>query len=429
MTDKSNPDQTPTPSRRGFLKSSALLSGAALTLPLTSANAFARGRDEMRIGLVGCGGRGTGAANDCMTADPGVKLVAMGDLFDDRLKSSRRHLTASKPKQVDLKDENCFVGFDAYKKVLACDIDLILFATPPGFRSRHIEAAIEAGKHVFAEKPVAVDPVTARQVMEAARLAEENGLSIVAGTQRRHQNTYLETMKRIQDGAIGDIVSAQCYWNQGGLWCHERKPGYTDVEWQIRNWLYFAWLSGDHIVEQHIHNIDVVNWAMGGHPEVCIGLGGRQVRTDPKYGHIFDHFAIEYEYSNGVRAHSYCRQQDGTKGEVSERLVGTKGTANPNGSIFGKETWRLNRKHHNNPYVQEHIDLIKGIRAGKPLNEGQRVAESTLTAIMGRIAAYTGKKVTWEHMMKSNLSLVPNANAFGDLSVHPVAIPGRTPLE
>ncbi|MEE9394857.1 MAG: Gfo/Idh/MocA family oxidoreductase [Planctomycetota bacterium] len=424
-----NPELLTPASRRGFLKTGALLSGAALSLPLGISGAFARGSDTLRIGLVGCGGRGTGAANDCMTADPGIKLVAMGDVFRDRLDASRKHLSSINASQVDVADDKCFVGFDAYQKVIACDVDLVLFATPPAFRSLHLEAAIEAGKHVFAEKPVAVDPVTARRVMKAAIRAKEQNLSIVSGTQRRHESSYLETMKRIEDGAIGDVVSAQCYWNQGGLWCHERKSHYSDVEWQIRNWLYFAWLSGDHIVEQHIHNIDVVNWAMGGPPEKAIGLGGRQVRTDPKYGHIFDHFAIEYQYESGARAHSYCRQQDGAKGEVSERLVGTKGTSNPNGAIYGAQAWKFSRKKRNNPYVQEHIDLIAGIREGNPLNEGQRVAESTLTAIMGRIAAYTGKQVTWEHMTQSKLSLVPDLTQFGDLPVPAIPMPGKTPLE
>jgi predicted dehydrogenase len=258
-------------------------------------------------------------------------------------------------------------------------------------------------------------------------MATAKKLGIVAGTQRRHQNGYVETMKRIHDGAIGDILSAQCYWNQGGLWSRERQSGWSDVEWQVRNWLYFTWLSGDHIVEQHVHNLDVINWALRAHPAKALGMGGRQVRTAPVYGNIYDHFTIEYEYPNGARVMSMCRQIEGTASRVSEYLIGTKGTSNPSGSIRGATNWRHDGPR-NGPYQQEHTDLINSIRAGKPLNEGRQIAESTLTAIMGRMSAYTGQEVTWEQALNSKLDLVPQQLAFGPMPVAPVAIPGQTKL-
>jgi predicted dehydrogenase len=322
--------------------------------------------------------------------------------------------------------ERCFVGFDAYKQVIASGVDMVILATPPGFRPLHLQAAIEAGKHVFMEKPVAVDPVGVRSVLQSSEMATQKGLGIVAGTQRRHQNVYNDIMKRVHEGAIGDIVAAQCYWNQGGLWKVDRQQSMTDMEWQIRNWLYFAWLSGDHIVEQHVHNLDVVNWALKSHPLKALGMGGRQSRTDPSYGHIYDHFTVEYEYPNGVRVMSMCRQIDNTASRVTEYLVGTKGRTEPGtGSIRGENRYRFEGQH-NDPYVQEHTDLIASIRAGKPLNEGRQIAESTLTAIMGRISAYTGQEVTWEKAMASSLNLMPEKFEFGPLPVPPVASPGTT---
>ncbi|MGH7457300.1 MAG: Gfo/Idh/MocA family protein, partial [bacterium] len=288
--------------------------------------------------------------------------------------------------------------------------------------------AIEAGKHVFMEKPVAVDPVGVRSVIASSDLAKQKNLAIVAGTQRRHHLGYIEAMKRIHGGAIGDIVAAQVYWNQGGLWMKPRQPGWTDMEWQARNWLYFTWLSGDHIVEQHIHNIDVANWALQSHPVKAVGVGGRQVRVDPAYGHIFDHFAIEFEYPNGARVLSMCRQIDGTATQVSEHLIGTKGTSNPASWIKGAKPWRLEVETPPNPYVQEHTNLIASIRKGQPLNEGRQVAESTLTAIMGREAAYTGQTITWDEILKAELDLTPKNFSFGPLPVPPMAVPGVTKL-
>jgi predicted dehydrogenase len=319
------------------------------------------------------------------------------------------------------------VGFDAYQKVIDSSVDLLLLATPPGFRPRHLQAAVAAGKHVFMEKPVAVDPAGVRSVLASAELAARKRLGIVAGTQRRHHAGYVETVRRIHEGAIGEIIAGRCYWNQGGLWVTPRQSGWSDVEWQVRNWLYFTWLSGDHIVEQHIHNLDVINWALRAHPVKAVGMGGRQARTAPAYGNIYDHFTVDYEYPNGVHVMSMCRQIDGTATNVSEQFVGTKGTSNAHSSIRGASPWRFEGKVPN-PYLQEHADLIRSIREGKPLNEGRQVAESSLTAIMGRMSAYTGQEVTWEQALNSRLDLAPKKLAFGPLPIEPVAMPGKTPL-
>ncbi len=417
---------TTSPSRRAFLKTSGALAVGAAVAPWTS-HMHLGGSGEIKVGLIGCGGRGTGAARNCVASSEGVRIWAMGDLFADRLASSKRNL-ASLGDAFAVEPDREFVGFDAYEKVMGTDIDLVILATPPGFRPLMVEAAVAHGKNVFMEKPVAVDPVGIRRVIAASEVATKKGLAIVAGTQRRHEQNYLEVMQRIHDGAIGEVVGGQCYWNQGFLWVHARKPEYSDMEWQIRNWLYFTWASGDHICEQHIHNIDVMNWALGGPPIRAMGMGGRQVRTAPVCGHIFDHFAIEFEYPNGAIIQSMCRQIDGTKGRVGEHLVGTKGHANPGRWIKGVEDFRFRGKRRD-PYVQEHADLIASIRAGKPLNEGRRVAESTLTAIMGRMSAYTGKEITWDFALNSSqLDLSPPRYEFGPLATPKVAMPGRTPL-
>jgi len=306
------PSNDSTVSRRAFLKTSAATigaSGAILSLPQ---RVYAGGSDTLRVGVVGCGGRGTGAARDIAAGAEGIEIVAMGDLVPDRLAKSRAQLAENIPEQYRVDDARAFTGFDAYQRVLETDIDLVILATPPGFRPVHLQAAVAAGKHIFTEKPVAVDPVGVRAVLAAADSAAGKGIAVVAGTQRRHDPRYIEIMRRVHDGAIGDVVAGQVYWNQGGLWHFERTAGMSDMEWQIRNWLYFTWLSGDHVVEQHIHNIDVANWALGGPPVRANGVGGRQSRLDPSFGHVFDHFCVELEYANGARILSMCRQQDDT---------------------------------------------------------------------------------------------------------------------
>jgi predicted dehydrogenase len=416
------------PTRRDFLKTATTAALAtAVSDPFVSAAPVA-GSDAIRVGVIGCGGRGTGAVEDAITSSQGVTLVAMGDLFGDRLMSSRARLKEKYGAAIDVPDDRAFTGFDAYRKVLATDANYIILATPPGFRPDHLAAAVAAGKHVFTEKPIAVDGPGIRTVLATYEQAKAKGLGIAAGTQRRHQTGYLETMKRIHDGAIGRIVSARCYWNQGFLWKKDREAGWTDAEWQIRNWLYFTWLSGDHIVEQHVHNIDVVNWAKQAHPVRALALGGRQVRTGSDFGHIFDHFAVDYEYADGTPLMSMCRQIGGCDNSVSESLAGEKGACQVDRyTITGASAWRFREKD-NRPYVQEHTDFIAAIRKGSPYNELKDVAESTLTAIMGRMSAYTGKVVTWEQALNSKETLVPANLAFGPLPTPPVPMPGQTSL-
>jgi myo-inositol 2-dehydrogenase / D-chiro-inositol 1-dehydrogenase len=428
-------DVTDALSRRDFLKASAV-SAASAALLASGNYAHAEGSGRLRVGLIGCGGRGTGAAVQSLVGSPNMELWAMGDLFKDRLDGCYSYLSKNGDLRKDHPDldqkfkvtpERCFSGWDAYKKVIKSGVDLVILATPPGFRPVHLKAAVEAGKHVFMEKPVAVDATGIRMVMESSDLAAQKGLGIVAGTQRRHQNGYLATIKRIHDGAIGQVVAAQCYWNQGALWLHQREPAWTDMEYQVRNWLYYTWLSGDHICEQHVHNLDVINWVIGTHPLKCVGMGGRQVRTDPAYGHIFDHFAVEYEFPGGVRLMSMCRQIEGCANNVSEHVIGTKGVSNPGHDLTGETTWKYDGRG-NDPYVSEHTDLVASIRAGKPLNEGRQVAESVLTAIMGRMSAYSGKEVSWDQALSSKEDLMPAKLEFGPLPTPPVAIPGKTEL-
>jgi len=413
--------------RRDFVKTAAAASFAA-TIP-GNLGLFAAGSDAIKIGLIGSGGRGTGAALDCLKAAAGVEVVAIGDLVADRVQSSLARLKKDFPDRVKVPVDRQFTGFDNYLKVCACpDVNLIVTAAPPGFRPLHLKAAVEAGKHVFMEKPVAVDPVGVRSVIASSDLAKQKNLAIVAGTQRRHQRSYLEMMKRIKDGQIGDIVAAQCYWNMGDLWVKERLPNMTEMEWQCRNWLYFSWLSGDHIVEQHVHNIDVVNWAMGTMPKTVMGMGGRQVRVAPQFGNVFDHFFVEFEYPNGVRVASACRQTKGCAERVEERIVGTKGVAWSSGKITGEKPWTFEGEELN-PYVQEHVDLVASIRNGTPLNEGRQIAESTMCAIIGRMSAYTGRLISWEWAMNtSRLDLSPARYEFGPNPVDAPAIPGVTEL-
>ncbi|HPN17140.1 MAG TPA: Gfo/Idh/MocA family oxidoreductase [Candidatus Aminicenantes bacterium] len=413
--------------RRDFIKTTAAASLAA-AIP-GNLGLFAAGSDALRIGVIGCGGRGTGAAINCLEAAEGIEIVALGDLVPDRIESSYRKLMENFPDRVRVPAGNRFTGFDNHLKVCALpEVNLIVTAAPPGFRPIHLKAAVEAGKHVFMEKPVAVDPAGVRAVIASSEAAAAKGLAVVAGTQRRHQKSYLELMRRIRDGQIGEIVGAQCYWNQGDLWVKLPEPGMSEMEWQCRNWLYFTWTSGDHIVEQHVHNIDVVNWAIGALPKNIVGMGGREVRKAPEYGNIYDHFAVEFEYPNGVRAASYCRQTEGCADRVEERIIGTKGTAFGYGEIKGEKPWTFEGPEPD-PYVQEHADLVASIRAGTPLNEGRRIAESTMCAIIGRMSAYTGRAISWDWAMNaSKLDLSPARYEFGPNPVDPVAVPGKTPL-
>jgi predicted dehydrogenase len=316
-------------------------------------------------------------------------------------------------------------------------VDLVLLATPPHFRPDQFTAAVAAGKHVFMEKPAAVDPVGVRKILAAGKVAEQKGLSVVAGTQRRHQRHYRDILRRVQDGAIGEITAGQCYWNMGEPWAAfkvARTAVKSDMEWQCRNWFYTTWLSGDHICEQHVHNLDIMNWGIGAHPEQVMGVGGRQARTGPEYGNIYDHFACEFQYPNGVRVSSMCKQQPKANYHVCERLVGTKGkmyTDQTGGAIkdLKDKTIYQYEGPDANPYYEEHRHLINSIRRGEGLNEAQTIAESTMCAVIGRMSAYTGRSLNWKWAMNaSKLDLTPERYAFGDLPLRPVAVPGQTQL-
>jgi predicted dehydrogenase len=419
-------------SRRSFLRTSAIAGlGAGLSAPLSATGRGRNGRDdELRIGLIGCGGRGTGAAAQALSTNGPVRLVAMADMFADSLDNALKSLMENETlaKRIDVPAERRFVGFDAYQGVLASDIDVVCIATPPHFRPQHFEAAIAAGKHVFLEKPVAVDAPGVRKVLAAAELAKQKKLAVVSGLQRHHQNGYLEAMQRIHAGELGKLLYARCSWNMGSLWHRGRDPKWSDMEWQLRNWLYFTWLSGDHIVEKHVHNIDVVNWALKGHPLRARAMGGRQVRTDAKWGNIFDHHAVQFEYQDGVMCFSECRQIDGCANDVSEHVYGADGACHMdsgNWRIEGKNAWKFAGQG-NDPYQTEHDDLFASIRSGNLLNEGQMVAESTMSAILGRMATYTGKVVTWDDAMASNEVWGPEKYEFGALAVDAVPVPGKS---
>jgi predicted dehydrogenase len=408
------------------LKTSAVLSGAAIMSSLGTNFAHAAGSDVLKVGLIGCGGRGTGAGRDVAKASPRTRIVAMGDLFKDRLDTSRGRLKEL-GEQYAVKDENCFVGFDAYKQVIDSDVDYVLLCEPPGFRPRSFAYAVEKGRHVFAEKPIAVDATGVRRFLEAVDKAKSKNLGVLAGTVFRHHQTHIDSVGQIHDGYFGDIVAGYSYYNTNGLWHHARKPEWSDVEWQIRNWLYFNWLSGDHVVEQNVHRIDIQNWVMKGPPVSAYAMGGRQARVDPMYGHVYDHFAIEYVYkgSNGqdVRVVNFCRQQDQTDTRITEYYVGTKGIAEP--SKGPKSDRRTRPLPLGEGYIQEHKDLITSLENGKPLNEGQNVADCTLASIMGRMSAYTGKLVTWDDALKGNEDTFPKDLAFGPMPTPPVAVPGK----
>lgn len=421
--------------RRTFIKTTAAATAGMSVSFMDSGNfAYAAGSDLLRVGVIGCGGRGSGAARDAVISAEGVEIYAMGDLFDDRLDRSRQALLENIPDQMNVESNRCFTGFDNYLNVIDSGVDIIILATPPGFRPLHYQAAVEAGKHVFMEKPVAVDMTGIRSILASGEVAAEKDLSIVAGTLYRRQLNFVEGVKCIHDGMIGKIVAAQEYYLTGPIWLRPRKPGMSDMEWQCRNWYYFTWLSGDHIVEQFVHNLDVINWVMQSPPEQCLGMGGRLVRVDPSYGHIYDHFSIEYEYPGGVRVEAKCRQMEGCTTRVQNRIIGTDGIAdiNPNGSVIRShsgETLFEYKERGNNGYVQEHTDLVNSIREGKPINETEQIAFSTLTAILGRESAYTGQVITWDDIKRADLNLVPDTFAFGRLPVPEVPMPGTNELK
>jgi predicted dehydrogenase len=418
--------------RRQFLTKTTAAAGVALAAQLTQ-NAHAAGSDMIKVGLIGCGDRGKGAAENCLQSAPGVTLWALGDAFEVHLKAGHRHLENLAKEDAKIKElgnkvdvgDRLYAGLDAYQRVLDSGVNYVILTTPPGFRPLHLEAAVAKGVSIFTEKPVGTDAPGLRKVFRAYETAKSKNLAIAAGTQRRHQAPYIETIKRIHDGAIGDVVGGRCYWMQGILWNRMPPPELkTDVQKQMWNWYNYTWVCGDHIVEQHVHNIDVLNWAIGTHPISAVGMGFR-TRNDPRYGIIYDFFAIDYEYPKGVHTLSMCRQISNCKNEIGEYLQGTQGQCHVNAyNINGKQ---VASEAPISPYVQEHTDLIESIRSGKPINELKNVAESTLSAIMGRMSAYTGQQITWEKALNSKEQLMPdNLTWDTKLPDWQLAIPGKT---
>jgi predicted dehydrogenase len=418
--------------RRTFLSTTSAAAVAALS---TSRFAFAQGSDTLKIALIGCGGRGSGAANQALNV-PGTKLVAVADAFKDRLEGALNSLKQAHPNSVDVPAERQFVGFDAYKNAISL-ADVVILATPPGFRPMQFEEAVKQGKHVFAEKPVATDAPGVRRFLAAAEEAKRKGLKVGVGLQRHHQPGYIETIQRLHDGAIGDIHTLRVYWNDGGVWVNPRKPSQSEMEFQMRNWYYFNWLCGDHICEQHIHNLDVANWVKNGYPVKARGMGGRQVRTAKEYGEIFDHHAVEFFYADGSTAFSQCRHIRGAWSSVSEHCVGTKGSADVGGHLIkatGADAWRFRGTKNVDPYQQEHDDLFAAIRGNKEYNEAFNGAKSTMTSILGRMATYSGAEITWDDAINSKVDLFPERLAWDALpkslpdenGFYKIAVPGQT---
>lgn len=411
VSEKSKSEST----RREFLNdgSKIVVAGAAMGSIITpklslarSAHAF--GSDTIRVGLVGCGGRGSGAANNAMNTKSGnVELVALGDVFQNRLDQTLKGCSREHEGKVIVPKDQQFVGFDAFKGVLASDIDMVILATPPGFRPLHFEAAVNAGKNVFMEKPVAVDAPGVRRVLRAGKLAEQKGLAVAVGLQRRHERAYRETIGELQNGIIGDLIHTRVYWNGGGVWTRPREAGETELQYQMKNWYYFNWLCGDHIVEQHIHNLDVANWLMEDYPDTAQGMGGREVRVGKDTGQIFDHHGVEFTYANGHRLLSHCRHQKECWNSVSEHTHGAKGYANiSGGQIFdnnGNEIFKSDGSR--GGHQQEHHDLFADLRNGVIPNEAEYGAKSTMTAIFGRLATYSGKEISWDDAINSKISL------------------------
>ena len=404
-------------SRRSFVKSTAL-TGGVLLAPSFSLEAMANssGNKKLKIALVGCGGRGTGAAVQALRADKDTELIAVADAFKDRLESSLKAISEELEGEriINVKEKNRFVGFNSYQNAID-KADVVILTTPPGFRPLHFKYAIENDKHVFMEKPVATDAIGVRQVLKSAKLAMKKNLNVVVGLQRRYQNSYNNTLGQINNNLVGKIVSGQVYWNSAGVWVNKRLPGQTEMEYQMRNWYYFNWLCGDHILEQHIHNIDVANWFIGDYPVSAQGMGGRQVRNGKDHGEIFDHHFVEFTYASGAVISSQCRHIRGTMSRVDEVFQGTKGSVEiGKGEITdldGNSQYKYPKKwgedQDPNPYQVEHDRLFASIRNGNVITDAENGAMSTLTAILGRMATYTGKKITLDEALNSKLHLMP----------------------
>ncbi|MEP6845640.1 MAG: Gfo/Idh/MocA family oxidoreductase [Panacibacter sp.] len=435
-------------SRRNFVKQTSMIAGGLMAAPVLSrANFFSGSAGTIKVALVGCGGRGTGAAMQAMLSKQNVKLVAMADAFRDRLDDCYKALTADDlsdwsgsagniKDKIDVPEERKFVGFDAYQKAIAL-ADVVLLATPPGFRPIHFEEAIKQNKHVFMEKPVATTPEGIRKVLENAEIAKQKKLNVVVGLQRHYQNSYRELLQR--KDMIGDITSAQAWWNNDGVWVKQRQPGQTEMEYQMRNWYYFVWLCGDHINEQHIHNIDVINWFKGGHPVSAQGMGGRQVRKGKEYGEIFDHHYVEFTYADGSILNSQCRHMPGTMSKVDELLIGTKGRIQCGAANIvdskGKVLYQYDTKNENNPYQTEHDELFAAVAKGEyKFSNAEYGAHSTMTAILGRMATYSGQIVEWDKAINVNMNLHPDTYTWDTIpntlpkedGYYAIATPGVT---
>jgi predicted dehydrogenase len=428
-------------SRREFMKQSSLLAGGLVAAPLLShANYFSGADDAIKVVLIGCGGRGTGAAMQALMSKQNVKLVAMADAFKDNIDKCYRNLSseasADIKNRIDVPEERRFSGFDGYLKAIPL-ADVVILTTPPGFRPIHFEEAIKQNKHVFMEKPVATDPAGVQKVLAAANIAKQKKLNVVVGLQRHYQNSYRELFAR--KDMIGDITSAQAWWNNDGVWVRERKTGQTEMEYQMRNWYYFVWLCGDHITEQHIHNLDVVNWFKGGYPVKAQGMGGRQVRKGKDHGEIFDHHYVEFEYADGSILNSQCRHIPGTMSRVDELLIGTKGKIQCGKANItdasGKVLYQFDRKTENDPYQTEHDELFAAIVKGEyKFADAENGAKSTMTSILGRMATYSGQIVTWDKALNSGIDIQPKAYTWDAMppvmanadGFYTVAIPGVT---
>lgn len=389
----------------------------------------------LKAALIGCGDRGTGAATQFLKAGPNVSIITLADLFPDRMAGCRNVL---KDCGNEVPDANCFLGFDAYQKVMAMDeVDVVLLCTPTHFRPEHFKAAVEAGKHVFMEKPCAVDPVGIRTVIAASKVATAKGLTVIAGTQRRHRKDYWEAYVQVKNGLIGDIVSSSAHWDQGAWWNKAKRPEWSDMEYCIRNWFNIKWLSGDHILDQAVHNIDVVTWFMGERPMRAVGFGGRAQRLT---GDIYDFFSVDYYYEHSKRMLATARQIDGCEGNISEQVYGTKGVAFLNNGddikiadYVGNVLWKYDYQNHpvKNPYEQEHVHLVESIRLEKKINQAEDLAYSTQVAILGRESAYTGKSITWDEIMASTLRYGPEKYEMGALPFYKegeVPKPGKAPV-
>ena len=441
--------------RRGFLKASTVLGvgsvvGASALLsackdgnglvPLKQPGEFyvpelpdkAMDGKELKVGLIGCGGRGNGAIDDLFNAANGIIVHALGDVFADRVESTRKNI--QEKHHQDVPAENCFIGFDAYKQVIDSGVDMVILTTPPVFRPLHFQYATQKGKHSFLEKPIAVDAKGYRTIMATAKQAQAKNLSVITGTQRHHQRPYVEANKLIQAGYIGEITGGNVYWNQSMLWYRNREKGWSDMEWMIRDWVNWKWLSGDHIVEQHVHNIDVFLWMSGYRVAKATGFGSRQRRIT---GDQYDNFSVDYEMENGVHLHSMCRQLDGCSNLVGEYIQGTKGSWNSVNheikDLKGNVIWKYDEEaakaefQQHNPYVLEHVDWVNHIRKGTSHDEATECAISSLVGVMGRESAYKGSTITWDEMSQSDLDYMPEKLELGvmDMSKHQVEVPGK----